>query len=193
MAIENLRTAFAHIESEVSGPWSRLNARMEGDTLRFYTGTRYLQQSRWAIRTVGFLLIVASICLLWIHPYFVSLAAPGLLIFLFAPGYVRPTLLLEIDMERNLLTTVQPTVGPGNTVPLEQVRSIRGAYDTKGWDAFSTIQAVLEEETAVPILMFFGTDEPLAADACRLLGLLLDCPATYAGPFGHTTTCYTPS
>ena len=193
MTTGKLPIAFSLAEAEVSGPRTRLQGVWEGDFLRIYTGSYYLQRWRWLARTVGLLCIIAGAALVGLSPWTLALAVPGLLILLLVPLYLHPSLLLEIDGARDLLIPVQPTLGTNVPVPLDLVCSIRGAYDTKGWDSFSILYAVLDDGTEIPLMMLLGTDESLVENACRLLGRMLDCPATYTGPFGHTTTCYTPS
>jgi hypothetical protein len=52
---------------------------------------------------------------------------------------------------------------------------------------------VLENGERVPVLVFAGTNEALAEEACQLLGRLLAAEATYAGPYGAPRTCFSPS
>ncbi len=192
MQTDDILVRLTQVVSAMGDSPALLQIERNGDRLRFLTGTRSLRQSRLLARILGVLGLVAGLALTQISPSGWALAVLGVLTFFIIPGRLRPTRLLEIDAAHGNLLVTQSAAGAGGTISLAQIASIRGAYDTQGWDPFSTLYAVLQDGQEVPVLVFRGTNEPLAEYTCRILGFLLDRPATYAGPFGGIKTCYQP-
>ena len=192
METANILDAYSRTAPELSRSADRLEVRSEGGRILLYTGEGTVRQSRNYARGVGALAVAGGIALLWFSIWGLIVIAFGLVVVVVVPRTIRATKLVEIDTEGNQFIVVQSTVGAGSTLSLERIQSIRGAYDTKGWDGFSVVYAVGDDGSETPILMLLGTDERLAEIACRTLGVLLDRPAAYAGPFGSFSVCFTP-
>ena len=77
-------------------------------------------------------------------------------------------------------------------VAYDTIREIDGRYEIFGWTARTAVYAVTDEGEVGPILVLHGTDESLAIYACRTLGMLLNVPARYDGPFDKHTQCFVP-
>jgi hypothetical protein len=169
---------------------ARIHIVCDGPRLIYYTGEGYLRRSRLTARVAGAAAIVAGLALTTQSLWGLALAAAGIGLLALAPRLILPARLLELDADGGRLLITQPAAGAGVSLCLEQITALRGVYETQGWDPRSVIYARLTNGTEVSILVFPGTDEPLAEYACRSLGLLLDLNATYAGPFGDAKTCY---
>lgn len=188
----NTLTTYAPAALEVVRNTDRLEVRADPGRVSLYTGQATVRQSQNYARIVGALAAAVGIALLWYTMWGAAVIAFGLLAVAVVPRYLRPAELVAIDTVANQLVVVQPIVGAGTTVPLDRIQSIRGAYDTKGWDGFSVLYAVEGHGSEVPVMMLLGTDERLAEAACHTLGELLNKPATYSGPFGGFSVCYAP-
>jgi hypothetical protein len=183
---------FTHVVSDMNDPRAWLRAQRDGERLLLLTGARSLRRSRMLARSAGLAGILAGLAFVTVSPWGWMLAALGVLTFFVLPSFVRAVTLLEVDGARELVVVAQRAAGPGALVPIGQIIEIRGVYETQGWDSRSAVYAVLRSGIDAPLLIFSGTDEPLAEYACRTIGALLDRPATYAGPFGGVKTCYAP-
>lgn len=187
---DSIWTRFARIAPEAGADQAPILVRRDGDRLLFFSGARYVARSRLLARMVGVFAVPVGLALTQVTAWGWALAALGLPIFIFAPRLIRAGRLLEIDGERGELIVTQPAAGAGVTVPIAQVTELRGVYETQGWDPRSVLYAALADGTQIAILVFAGTDEALAEYACRTVGLLLNCTAAYAGPFGGVKVCY---
>lgn len=171
--------------------WLRIER--EGDRLLVTTGDRVVRHSRRLIRAGGALASLAGAALLFYSAWGWALLACGLATLLFAPRFAAYRRLLEIDTADATLI-LQPNTGvEGGTLPVAGICALRGVYETKGWDPYSVLYAEQRDGTQIPILLLMGGAETLASHACRTLGSLLDCPATYTGPFGDIKACYEPA
>jgi len=192
MEQENTSAEALRIDAALKASGARLEVKSHGDRLVLLTGEGTVRRSRNLARLYCAATAAAGIGLVWFSLWALIAIVGGVAAFVMAPRYIRPATLLEIDAARGELVVVQTSVGFGTTLSLNAVRSIRGAYETKGWDGFSVMYAVATDGSETPILMLLGTDERLAELSCRVLGTLLHCPATYVGPFGRFSTCFTP-
>ncbi|HLJ56891.1 MAG TPA: hypothetical protein VKT77_17760 [Chthonomonadaceae bacterium] len=179
------RVAVAH--GSLAG---QIEVRRDGSRLALFTGPAAVNRSRVYTRAVGVIAAAGGIFLLHYSGWFLPLIAFGVAVALFAGKLVNARRLVEID------TAVRSHAegsqrGPG--LDVEQVRAVRGVYDTKGWDGFTTVSAEQDDGMDVPLVILMGTDEQLAECLCRTPGLLFDCPSTCAGPFGSSKSCYTPA
>jgi len=177
------------LAAAAADPAGPLAIRRVGERLLLETSEASLHRARRQVRAGSLLATASGLIAAALTPWGWLLTAAGLAALWIAPRHQRPRRLLEIDPDR---ACIRPGPGSGNVepVPLASVRAIRGAYETQGWDPRSVIWVLGEDGQETPVLALPGTDEALAVEACRLLGLLLDCPATYAGPFGAPTTCH---
>ncbi|MFN3651442.1 MAG: hypothetical protein ACK47B_17845 [Armatimonadota bacterium] len=191
MSVQAVWERYRAAEAELNSPAAPLLVRDEGLRLVFWTGTAYVRRTRILVRAGGMLALAAGATAGALFSPWGWLAAPvGLLLAALAPGQIRAARLLEIDTAAGRLT---PTaLAPELSLPLDRAARLRGVYETQGWDPRTVIDLVFADGTTVPVLIFPGTDERLAEYACRTLGQLLGCPATYKGPFGGETSCYTP-
>jgi hypothetical protein len=187
-----LPSALARIERELDLA-ERLEVKSDGSRLLVRTGKATVQRSQSYALGVGAMTAILGIAMLTASAWGWLLVAFGAVICAVVPQFIRATDLFEIDIAAGSLVVPQSTDNKGIALPLEPITRIRAAYDTKGWDGFSTVYAVQEDGSETAVLMLPGTDETLAELTCRTLGLLLDCPATYAGPFGSMKNCFTPS
>jgi hypothetical protein len=186
----SLFNRFSRIAPEVETERALIHIQREGDRLLFSTGQRYVRQSRLFACVGGVLSVPAGIALAQNTPWGWVLVVLGVLVFALVPRLIRPTRLLEIDGERGQVLVEQGAAGAGTVLDIAQITELRGIYETQGWDPRSVLYAVAADGTQTPILVFQGTDEPLAEYACRTLGMLLNRTATYAGPFGGIKMCY---
>lgn len=175
---------YQRIAAEFDAKQGCLQIQRQGDRLVFLTGGRSVKQSRFFARILGVALGILGVTLISISPWTLLLTLVGVTAALFAPEWIRPIRLLEIDAENGDLLVCHDRTGDRVTVPMDAIVRIEGRYETQGWDAMSAFDAVLEDGAQVLILTLRGTDEVLAGEVCRGLGLLLDRPAAYAGPFG---------
>jgi hypothetical protein len=187
---DEILNRFMSIAPENGLARARLHIEHDGTHLIFFTGASDIQRTRLLTRIGGLLGIAAGLALATRSPWGLAVAAAGALSAVYGPRLIRPVRLLEVDSEQERLLVVQPAAGAGARICIKQIAELRGVYETQGWDPRSVIYAVLLDGTQVPVLIFPGTDEPLAEYACRTLGLLLDLTATYAGPFGGIKICY---
>lgn len=169
-----------------------LDIKTAGSQLILYTGQGALQRSRSYALGIGVLTLIAGLALMWFSAWGVTVIAFGLILTTVVPRLIRAAKLLEIDKEQRQLTVVQSVVGVDRTLALDTILGIRGVYETKGWDGYSVMYAVGADHSETPIMVLTGTDERFAETVCRTLGSLLEIPATYAGPFGNFSTCFTP-
>jgi hypothetical protein len=186
----SLFNRFACIAPEVEAEQALIHIQRAGDRLLFSTGQRYIRQTRLFARVVGALGVPAGIALAQSTPWGWALVALGVLVCAFIPRMICPSALLEIDGQRGQVLVAQGSAGAGTVLDIARITELRGSYETQGWDPRSVLYAALEDGTQTPILVFQGTDEPLAEYACRTIGLLLNRTATYAGPFGGVKICY---
>jgi hypothetical protein len=156
-----------------------------GEYIEFSTGRRYLRRTRAA----GFLCAVAGAAWTWFTFWAWPVVILGIVVARYAPNAVRPVCLLRMSTEDGLLAECAAS---GTAVAGRPLIAIRGRYETQGWDPRSVIYALIEEGYEIPILIFGGTDEPLAEYACRALGFLLVVPATYSGTEGVHKSCFEP-
>lgn len=192
MAAEDILTRYDRRASELGNSEALLYITREGDRLLIQTGTRSIRQSRLLTRIGGLVLALAGIALAGVSLWFLALTVVGALVSLLVPGLFRTTTLLIVDAPRGQLVIAQYAAGAGTELPCAQITGIRGVYETQGWDPRSVLYVGQESGVDLPVLIFRGTDEPLAEYACQTLGYLLECPATYAGPFGESKICYQP-
>lgn len=169
-----------------------LDVLHEGNCIILQTGARALHRSRLLVRLAGAAMGIAGLALVAYSPWGWALAAAGLLALLLGPRAIRSSRLLEIDIATDQLRVPPHITDAAHDLPLAQVVAIRGLYETKGWDPFSTIYAELQDGAQRPVMRLFGGDERDAKYACQTLGSLLNCPATYQGPFGEVTRCHEP-
>ncbi len=182
---------FRGIAPEADLAQARIQVRREGQRLIFMMGEGYMQRARLTARAAGTAGIVAGLALTKLSLLWgLVLVVSGACLLALEPRLIRQEHLLDLDCEGERLIIKQPAAGAGTTICIEQIAELRGVYETQGWDGRSVIYAMLTDGTEAPVLVFPGTDEPLAECACRTLGLLLDLTATYAGPFGGLKTCY---
>lgn len=171
-------------EFEANRPFLQIE-RCE-ERLLFLTGTRALQYARFYAHLGGIAGVCLGLALLRVTPLGGLLAALSALAFFLLPGRFHAVRLLEIDTGQGQL------LGEGDALSCPQIRAIRGVYTTQGYDPFSLFAATLDNGKELAFLTLRGTDDILAEALCRTLGLLLDCPAAYVGPFEDAKTCFTP-
>jgi hypothetical protein len=164
----------------------------DGDRLRIRTSEAYVARRRRYFRGSMIVCALAGLALVALSPWFLALAAAALAGFAVAPRLFTTKGLLEIDRARACLVPLQASAGRGRSVPVGQLTKVSGVYEVYGWDPRSTIYAILANEQRVPILVFTGTNEALAEEACRLVGELLNSEATYSGPYGAPRVCFRP-
>ena len=164
----------------------------EGDRLRLRTSELFVARRRRRFRGMAALAALAGVMLVALSPWFLALVVLGVVGVVVAPRLFATAELLEIDRARGLLVTLQPGADRGRSVAVSDVKAVCGMYEVFGWDPRSTIYATLANGERAPLLVFAGTDEELAEEACRLLGRYLDAEATYAGPYGAPTVCFSP-
>jgi hypothetical protein len=186
MTADTILARFAEIAADLESPKAPIQVERDGDRLRARSGLGAVQKTRWLARLVSVACLVIGAGLARFSPWAWALAALGAAGLVLAPRLVRQTELFEIDAAAGVLT------GAEAAIPIARIAAIRGSYTTQGWDPFSAIQAELDDGSQVPVLSLSGTDEAQAEFACRLLGQLLNRPATYAGPFGGVKTCHAP-
>lgn len=161
----------------------------EGECLLLRTGEGATQRSRLLIRSGSALGVLAGLILAFFSPWGWAVSALSVFVFLIAPQFINSYPLLKIDLAGQRLIILQNTEAPVDSVSFTDLRSLQGIYETRGWDPNNVVYARLQEGVDVP-LMLLGGSEKLAAEACRILGNLLDCPATYTGPFGDVLNCH---
>jgi hypothetical protein len=164
----------------------------EGDRLCVRTSEAFVARRRRHVRGAAILCSLAGCALVAVSPWFLALVAVGLTGYVIAARLVSTTALLEVDRAQDRLVPLQSGAGRSRPVAMSRVRKVSGVYEVFGWDPRSTIYADLESGERVPLLVFAGTDERLAEEACLVLGRLLDAEATYAGPYGEPKTCFRP-
>lgn len=163
-----------------------IEARREGDLIVLRTGPRVLRRARAQAILVGLGVVLSGLGLLLLSPWAAALAAAGALYAALAPRRVQPAFLAAVDTAAERLT------GPVD-VSVSQVTAIRGVFETKGWDGFSTVYALLDDGSSVPIALLMGANERLAEALCAELGRLIGRPAEYAGTSGVPVACHTPA
>jgi len=164
----------------------------DGPRIIMRTNERHVRMRQLIARIVAVAAVLAGLAFVPVSLWGIALAMAGFGAFALIPRFVRVSTLLRIDLETGEIVALQRAASPGAPIPIEYVRSIEGVYKIQGWDGDSTIYAVLADGSRTPLLVFSGTNEALAVYACRILGYLLDRPATYTGPFGGVTVCYRP-
>jgi hypothetical protein len=180
MQTQPVYARLARLEPAVTDHGDLLQVTREGERVVIATGARAVNRARLLARIVGALVAVAGLALTPLAIWYLALTPLGCLIALVVPGRLNSARLLEIDNEQGAVIACET----GAQIPLAAITSIRGAYETQGWDPRSVLYAVHgADETAAIILR--GTDETLAETACRTLGVLLN-------PFGEMKTCYNP-
>ncbi len=98
--------------------------------------------------------------------------------------------MVAIDSSRNVILVTQKGINPGTEISVDYIASLRGVYETQGWDSRSVVMAAMSSGGDVPIVFLTGTDEAEAEYVCHALGRILDKPASYTGPFGEKKCCY---
>lgn len=187
---------FSRLEGDIDcRQAARLCVHRDGDRLLFQTGEKSVRKSRLLARLMGAACMAVGIVSTHMTVWGWLLLILGALAFFVLPLLARTAVYLEISAaeEPGQIRVFPHVACPGIVLPLTQVSAIRGIYETQGWDPRSVLFAVLADGSEVPLLTLPGTDEALAEHACRTLGLLLDCPSTYTGPFGGVKTCGTAS
>jgi hypothetical protein len=170
----------------------RLEWHRDGFRIVCRTSDRYVQTRRLFVQLFGIAIIVVGLALINTSRWGIALVVARFAVFALVPRFVRVSDLLLIDASAGEIVVLQRAATTGAHFPITDVQSIEGVYSIQGWDGDSTIYAVRSDETRSPILVFPGTNEALARCACRTLGALLDCPATYTGAFDDATVCYQP-
>jgi hypothetical protein len=163
----------------------------DGERLVVRTSEYYATRRRLGFRVCSCVCAVAGLGLAFAVPWAAALTAVGLAGLFAAPKLFRPAALLECDAPKDRLAVLQRTAR-GTTVRPSQVEAIRGEYEVYGWDPRSAVYAVLGGGERVLLLVFSGTNEALAREACRVVGSMTRRPSTYAGPFGGLEICYEP-
>lgn len=167
-------------------PAALLQVRRHGDRVELLSSDQAVRRRRAWIRAGSLAAVVAGAALTAVSGWAWLIALMAAVAFVAVPARIHVTTLLQLDTASGELSA--PNTGA--RLPLQQITAIQGIYETYGWDGRSALYAVLADSTRVLILVFSGTNEKLAEAACRILGTLLDCPATYAGPFGGVKTCH---
>jgi hypothetical protein len=170
-----------------------IEAVSDGNRLLVQTAEQATQRSRLFVRIGSGLGMLAGLILACFSPWGWAVSLFCLLVLLLAPRFIASRLYLEIDPVGKQLILLQNTGAEVNSVSLTDVLELQGVYETKGWDPYSVIYARLRDGSKVPILLLIGGSDTKAAEACVLLGSLLNCPATYQGPFGDKLSCYIPA
>lgn len=191
METETALDRFARNVSEIDHAHDLLEVQREGDVLVFRTSAQSIQKRRrmaWAAGAVG---VIAGLALAPITPWAWLLFAFGVGLSVLAPRWIAPQDLLSIDVHRGLFTVT------GNSIDsvcfaLGPIVTVRGAFESSGWDPYCRVYVTLREGKDVPVLHFPGTDAVVTEYACRILGYLLNCPATYTDAFGKIKECYAP-
>lgn len=165
----------------------------EGDTLILQTGERVVRQTRLSVRLRGGIGLLAGLALVYFSLWGWAVSVVGLLYLLIAPRFVTSRRLLQLDTAEGKLIPLQTTGVEVRFLSLADICELHGVYETKGWDPYSVLYAQMRDGSRIPFLLLMGSSEKMAEDACRLLGNLLDCPATYTGPFGNMLSCYSPA
>jgi hypothetical protein len=162
----------------------------EGNMVFLQTGESTIQRSRLRVRLGGVLGLFAGLALTLFSPWGWAVSVVSLLVLIASPRFFSSQRLLAIDTAGERLILLQKTGADVASLCLDQIRGLHGVYETKGWDPYSVLYAEMQDGSHVPILLLLGGSEPMATEACRLLGSLLDCPATYTGAFGNLLSCY---
>lgn len=171
---------------------SHIRLHREGPCIILRTDERHVRMRQIIVRLAAIGIVLAGMTLVPVSHWGVALVIAGFATFALVPRFIRVADLLRIDAGTGKIVVVQPAASPADPIAIEHVRRIEGVYKIQGWDGDSTIYAVQSGGTRTPILVFPGTNEALARYICRLLGYLLDRPATYAGAFDDVAVCYRP-
>ena len=140
-----------------------------------------------AMAASSLLLIGGAIFTLW-SPWALFISAFGAAGLLQLPRMIRTQNLLAIISSEDRLQPLQASAGP--PVPVSQITGIRGVHEIQGWDPRSVFYAVLADGSESEVLLFRGTDDALAIEACRLMGMALDRPAEFTNQYGEHTVCW---
>jgi hypothetical protein len=168
-----------------------LSVLREDHSLVIATGDALLRRQRLTARALVALGAVAALATVQFTPLAFVLFLGGIAVAVFLPGLYRHAKLLEIDLAEGCIRHLQAS--GGRAIPTAAIRSIEGRYETQGWEGRSVIYAIDDAGRETPLFHFSGTDERLSECGCRVVGQLLDLPATYAGPFGTVAVCNDPT
>jgi len=173
------------------GSWIAVEG--EGDRLRLRTSQSFVARRLLHFRLACAARACVGLALVVYTPWALVLTALGLAGLPLAPRFFKTSDLVDVDRAADRISPLQTLVGVGRAVPASHVRSVRGVYEVYGWDPRSTVYVELEDGERNAVLVFVGTDEELARDACQALGKVLDVEATYAGPYGAPKVCFAPA
>lgn len=188
MNAEVIVNRFQQMESSLSSR-ALIQVSYEGECLLLRTGEGAAQRSRLHLRSGSALGILAGPILAFFSPWGWVVSAMSAFVFLIAPRFITSHPLLKIDLAGQRLVILQHTGAPVDSVSFLDLRSLHGVYETRGWDPCNVVYAELQEGVKVPLFLLGGSEKQ-TIEACRILGNLLDCPATYTGPFGERLSCH---
>jgi hypothetical protein len=163
-----------------------VDLHVDGTRVVLRTSERVVRRARARSMAGGVLAALAGCGLLYLSVWYGALIVAGIAWSALAPRRIRPLDLTVIDTDADCV------IG-SNTVPVGSIASIRGAFETRGWDGFSVISAILHDESSVPLLMLLGADDRLAEAVCSTLGAAVDRPAEYVGSSGTRVACHAPA
>lgn len=193
MDAPSLIARFQSVPPELIRSFPQVDVQENEGRVLFRTGERVVARRRLAARVLCVLGGMVGLTLVPMNLWAGALLLLGLAGWFAAPRLIWSRPLVEVDGTHGLLAVRQPEAESGPAVEVGQIDRVAGEYEVVGWDSQSAFYAVLADGTRRRILVLSGTDEPLAEYVCRLLGLLLDRPASYAGPFGGVADCYVPA
>jgi hypothetical protein len=164
----------------------------EGNRIFLKTSQESVRHSRRNLQ-IGFLAVaMLFVALAFASPFFLIGAATAIFCLFAVPLVVKTAVLIEIDAGNGEVILRQDAVEVGLAIPAARIKTIEGIYETQGWEPRNVIYATLVTGKTLPVMVLSGTDEHFTEDACRVLGVLLCCPATYTGAYSSIKICFDP-